>query len=167
MNIEYTENTKYVEDIVRKHITDPEDCDTVIWCLQKMHIDIDSLVARLKREDTYIDGLQKNLTEMHKKNWFLQQDKAIAAAPGIILISEKEQTTYKLPYRLHINYQVLSWHDSSFERTYNCHSEISTIIYPTNEAAIRFTSEADYLQVKAICEDILEIAKQKDAAKNA
>jgi len=166
MNIEYTENTKYVEDIVRKYITDPEDCDTVIWCLQKMHIDIDSLVAMLKRKYEHIADIQKQFTELHKKYWFLQQDKAIAAAQGIILISEKEQTTYKLPYRLRINYQVLTWCDSSFERTYHCHSEIAITIHPTNAVAIRFTDEADYLQVKAICEEVLEIAKQKEVANN-
>lgn len=165
MNIEYTENTKYVEDIVRKYITDPEDCDTVIWCLQKMHIDIDSLVAILKRKDKYIAGIQKQFTELHKKYWFLQQDKAIAAAQGIILISGKEQTTYKLPYRLNIKYQVLTWCNSGFERTYHCHGEIATTIHPTNAVAIRFTDEADYLQVKSICKDVAEIAKQKEAAK--
>ncbi len=67
MNIEYTENTKYVEDLIRKYITDPEDCDTVIWCLQKMHMDIDSLCATLRRKDQYINDLQKELTVRAKK----------------------------------------------------------------------------------------------------
>lgn len=67
MNIEYTESHTYIEDLIRKYITDPEDCDTVIWCLQKMHMDIDSLCATLRRKDQYINDLQKELTVRAKK----------------------------------------------------------------------------------------------------
>lgn len=38
MNIDYTENTKSVEDTMHRHITDSEDCGTVMECLQKMQV---------------------------------------------------------------------------------------------------------------------------------
>lgn len=169
MNVEYTENTKYVEDIVRKHITDPEDCDTVIWCLQKMHIDIDSLVARLKRADAYIDNLQKKLTEMHKKHWLLQQDKAVKAADGVTLNSKTQQCTFKLPCRTHINGQMISFQKiggSTVLSECTCKHNIRVVVHPTNEVIISFSNQNDYNLVKQHCERILENNKLQGVSNN-
>jgi hypothetical protein len=169
MNIEYTENTKYVEDIVRKYITDPEDCDTVIWCLQKMHIDIDSLVAMLHRKDEHVDHLYNRIREMYEKYWLLKQDKAVKAADGITLNSKIQQCTFKLPCRIHVSDRSISFQKvGSSEVLTNCTCEqpIRVVVHPTNEVIISFSNQDDYDLVKQHCEQILENNKSHEVSDN-
>lgn len=169
MNIEYPENTKYVEDIVRKYITDPEDCDTVIWCLQKMHTDIFGLVAMLERKDKHIADIQKQFTELHKKHWLLKQDKAVKAADGITLNSKIQQCSFKLPCRTHVNGQVISFQKiggSNVLAECTCEQNIRVVVHPTNEVVISFSNQNDYELVKQQCELILKTTGQSEGTAN-
>lgn len=178
MNIEYTENTKYVEDIVRKYITDPEDCDTVIWCLQKMHIDIDSLVAMLKRKDQYIDDKHKELTKRFKKICeLLKQNKEYEAMLSanstlskehteIILDYDKLQSRFRLPFNIYFTNGRFGIQENDFSRSYCCSEGVTSVHFPNGDFGLVFSNETDYMHVKIICEDVTEIAKQREAAIN-
>ena len=169
MNIEYTENTKYVEDIVRKYITDPEDCDTVIWCLQKMSTDIYGLVARLEHKDKHIADIQKQFTELHKKHWLLKQDKAVKAADGITLNSKTQQCTFKLPCRIHVSGRAISFQkvgSSDVLTECTCEQHVRVVVHPTNEVIISFSNQDDYNLVKQHCEQILENNKSHEVSDN-
>lgn len=178
MNIEYTENTKYVEDIVRKYITDPEDCDTVIWCLQKMHIDIDSLVAILKRKDQYIDDKHNELTNRFKKICELLKqnkeyeamlsanDKVYKEHTELILDYDKLQARFQLPFNIYFTNGRFGIQELDFSRSYCCSEGVTSVHFPNGDFSLIFSSESDYMQVKTICEDAEEIANQKEEAIN-
>ena len=178
MNIEYTENTKYVEDIVRKYITDPEDCDTVIWCLQKMHIDIDSLVDMLKRKDQYIDDKHKELTERSKRICELSKQnkeyETMLSANNTLYKEHTElildyadlQSCFQLPFNIYFTNGRFGIHESNFSRSYCCYGGVTSVHFPNGDFGLMFSNEEDYMQVKTICEDVEEIAKQRKAAIN-
>ena len=169
MNIEYTENTKYVEDIVRKYITDPEDCDTVIWCLQKMHIDIDSLVAILKRKDKYIEDKHAELTRRSRKIWeLMQQANKAAETPKtkIILKYKDYESRFAIPYTVLFSDRMFGIFASEYNRSYDCKSEVTVLWQPDGTIYMIFLTESDYKQVKLICEEVTELSKRQEVGNN-